>query len=50
MMTPELQAAWTRLDEGSVLITGRAGTGNSTLLKEYCAAHRHVVRLAPTLS
>jgi ATP-dependent DNA helicase PIF1 len=48
VMTPELQGAWDCIGETNALITGRAGTGKSTLLKEYCWQNRCAVRLAPT--
>jgi ATP-dependent DNA helicase PIF1 len=48
-MTGEFQAAWDRLGHDNVFVTGRAGTGKSTLLQEFCqATDRKVVKLAPT--
>lgn len=50
-MNPEFQRAWTLMEETpkNVLLTGRAGTGKSTLLK-YFREHsrKKVVILAPT--
>lgn len=47
--TTEMRAAWDRLGRDNVFIPGRAGTGKSTLLQEFCkATDRKVVKLAPT--
>jgi ATP-dependent DNA helicase PIF1 len=48
-MTGEMYGAWDRLGQEHVFVTGRAGTGKSTLLREFCAAaDRRVVKVAPT--
>jgi ATP-dependent DNA helicase PIF1 len=48
-ITNEMRAAWARLGQDNVFVTGRAGTGKSTLLQEFCqATDRRVVKLAPT--
>src|SRR5919106_1761384 len=47
-ITPEMKAALQVLGRENVFITGRAGTGKSTLLKYFCDMHPGVVILAPT--
>ena len=48
-ITPEMQAALSRLGNSNVFITGKAGTGKSTLLQQFCGTtDRETVVLAPT--
>ena len=47
--TDEMRAAWDRLGRDNVFVTGRAGTGKSTLLTQFCSTtNKRVVKLAPT--
>jgi ATP-dependent DNA helicase PIF1 len=47
--TDEMRDVWSRLGNSHVLVTGRAGTGKSTLLQTFCeVTSRNVVRVAPT--
>jgi ATP-dependent DNA helicase PIF1 len=47
--TVAMRDAWNRLGNSNVLVTGRAGTGKSTLLQAFCdATEKNVVKLAPT--
>jgi ATP-dependent DNA helicase PIF1 len=47
--TDEMRAAWSRLGNSHVLVTGRAGTGKSTLLQGFCeVTSKNVVKVAPT--
>jgi ATP-dependent DNA helicase PIF1 len=47
--TDEMRDAWNRLGNSNVLVTGRAGTGKSTLLQAFCdATEKNVVKVAPT--
>ena len=49
VMTPEMVAIWENLGVANVYITGRAGTGKSTLIKQYHATtKRQVAIVAPT--
>jgi ATP-dependent DNA helicase PIF1 len=47
--TGEMGAAWDRLGQDHVFVTGKAGTGKSTLLQQfYDVTPQQVVKLAPT--
>jgi ATP-dependent DNA helicase PIF1 len=48
-MTDEMRGVWSLLGESNVFVTGRAGTGKSTLLQEFCdVTDKQVVKVAPT--
>jgi hypothetical protein len=48
-ITDEMRDVWSRLGQSNVFITGRAGTGKSTLLQEFCdVTEKQVVKVAPT--
>ena len=49
VMTPEMAAIWGRLGEDNVFLTGKAGTGKSTVTQQYHATtKRQVAIVAPT--
>lgn len=49
VMTPEMAVIWDRLGRDNIYLTGRAGTGKSTLIHQYHAITEHQVAIvAPT--
>jgi ATP-dependent DNA helicase PIF1 len=47
--TEEMRDVWARLGNSNVFVTGKAGTGKSTLLQAFCdATSKNVVKVAPT--
>jgi ATP-dependent DNA helicase PIF1 len=48
IQTGELRSARELLGQENVFITGKAGTGKSTLLQDFCADTPEAVKLAPT--
>jgi ATP-dependent DNA helicase PIF1 len=48
-ITPEMQATLSRLGNSNVFIAGKAGTGKSIMLQQFCGTtDRETVVLAPT--